>query len=638
MKKLFTLLMLMGMLNLGAQTYFTQDFEAGTFPADMSQVSNATDGGWLVGTNSGLSSGYFPIPTNGSSYMIATNDDGCNCDKSDERLVLPTMDLSAATAPFLYFDMFFGGLTFQGATETLQIMVSVDGGVSWDLLSDVAGQQGWFNNAVDISAYAGNMEVSFALRYDDAGGWVYGCAIDNISVKEAPNLDPDLRNLTMRTGGLTGQQISIAGEIGNNGLTTVTSVDVTWNDGTGDNTETIDGLSIAPLTTASFTHSVPHTLAEGTTNIQVSISNPNGQVDEDPSNNGYQVDVRGITPAPGRMVVIEEGTGTWCGWCPRGEVFMNAMGSYYPDHFVGIAVHNGDPMTNPEYDGGLGISAFPNMSNERTENFGFGTIADVEDRFFNRIQMAPPALLQSAAEYDAATGSLTVTSEAVAEQPISGSYRLAVILVEDGVTGTSNGYAQANYYAGGGAGPMAGYENLPGTVPASQMVYDHVGRTLIGTFNGASGSMPASMAAGERTTWVFDTYTIPVEYNVDNMHVVTVLLNAQGHIVNANSQTFQEAVDNFIVGTKEVFDHDLAKVFPNPFSDVTYVRLNLTEATDVEMVVYNAMGQLIAEKAYGQLSGDTILPFDGGNLAEGMYYIHIKLDDKLVTKKVTLNR
>lgn len=45
-----------------------------------------------------------------------------------------------------------------------------------------------------------------------------------------------------------------------------------------------------------------------------------------------------------RKVVVEEGTGTWCGYCPRGIVAMEAMAEKYPDNFIGIAVHSGDEM------------------------------------------------------------------------------------------------------------------------------------------------------------------------------------------------------------------------------------------------------------------------------------------------------
>ena len=49
-------------------------------------------------------------------------------------------------------------------------------------------------------------------------------------------------------------------------------------------------------------------------------------------------------------------------------------------------------------------------------------------------------------------------------------------------------------------------------------------------------------------------------------------------------------------------------------------------------------GLLVAEKDYGQLSGNQMLPFDGTNLGSGMYFMHIRLDDALITKKVTITK
>ena len=69
----------------------------------------------------------------------------------------------------------------------------------------------------------------------------------------------------------------------------------------------------------------------------------------------------GTYAAPGKIVVGEEGTGTWCGWCPRGAVAMNWMDEKYYGYWQGIAVHNGDPMVNTDYDVGLGglTSGYP---------------------------------------------------------------------------------------------------------------------------------------------------------------------------------------------------------------------------------------------------------------------------------------
>lgn len=448
------------------------------------------------------------------------------------------------------------------------------------------------------------------------------------------DLDAALVGVNTSPFAIAGSTTNLLGTVRNIGNNPINSFDVTWSNGLDDATMNVSGLNIPTWGEYEFEHDTPFSVVAGTNNIIVNITNVNGGTDDDPSNNSITGSMEGVNPAPGRKVVVEEGTGTWCGWCPRGEVFIETMVERYPDHFIPIAVHNGDPMTNAEYNASLGISAFPNMSNERTENFGFGVVADIENRFFQRITLAPPATLESSVVYDAATGQVTVISQATAIEDASGNYRMAVILVEDNVTGTGNGYNQANYYAGGGNGVMGGYEALPSSVPASQMVYSHVGRELVGGFNGVNGSLPADLVNGEVYTYTFDPVTIDPTWNVNEMHLVTVLLNAQGHIINANDQTFNEA----ITGTKEVFVNHIAKVSPNPFSDVTNVVLTLEEKANVEMTVFNSIGQVVASKNYGELSGEMVLPFNGAGFAEGVYYIHIRLDNQLITKKVILSK
>ena len=40
-----------------------------------------------------------------------------------------------------------------------------------------------------------------------------------------------------------------------------------------------------------------------------------------------------------RNVVVEEFTGTGCGWCPRGLVGMEKLRQTFGDRFIGIGIH-----------------------------------------------------------------------------------------------------------------------------------------------------------------------------------------------------------------------------------------------------------------------------------------------------------
>lgn len=49
------------------------------------------------------------------------------------------------------------------------------------------------------------------------------------------------------------------------------------------------------------------------------------------------------------VAVVEELTGTWCGWCPGGIAMLdywgNTYGGNHGNRMIGIAIHNSDPMT-----------------------------------------------------------------------------------------------------------------------------------------------------------------------------------------------------------------------------------------------------------------------------------------------------
>lgn len=66
----------------GQSVIYSTDFNSG-IPTGWTQSTQATDGGFLSGSASTLSSSYFTITDPGSNF-VATNDDGCNCNKADE--------------------------------------------------------------------------------------------------------------------------------------------------------------------------------------------------------------------------------------------------------------------------------------------------------------------------------------------------------------------------------------------------------------------------------------------------------------------------------------------------------------------------------------------------------------------------
>jgi hypothetical protein len=163
------------------------DFESGA-NGFTSQNSGGDD--WVTGTNTQASSTYWSVPSNGSSQLFYVNDDDCNCNMSDVKLLTPVLDLTPYLAAEIQFDIFFEGNTYLGNTETADLMISTNGGTSFTQLTNIAGNASWHTLTFDLSAYVGNANIKLAFKYGDGGGWLYGMCIDNVILTGDLSFDP----------------------------------------------------------------------------------------------------------------------------------------------------------------------------------------------------------------------------------------------------------------------------------------------------------------------------------------------------------------------------------------------------------------------------------------------------------------
>ncbi len=235
-----------------------------------------------------------------------------------------------------------------------------------------------------------------------------------------------------------------------------------------------------------------------------------------------------------QRVLIEEGTGTWCSWCPRGFVFGEQM--VYEYDAIVIGIHMNDIMESaPEYADATNMSGLPAGNVDRVA-MRVDPI-DWETSVIAQLNNTPPADISVTTTFNAATRNLTMTVTAEFFVALNGDYRLGAVVVEDAVTGTTSGYNQSNAYSGGST-PMGGWENLPDPVPAKQMVYDHVARYLASDYAGDPSSLPATIAAGSQHSHTL-SFTLPADYNEEYVHVVGYITQAStGAILNAGKSAY----------------------------------------------------------------------------------------------------
>ena len=528
-------------IGANAQTLFQQDFENGMDPMTLVDNDGRTPApnvaayalAWNIAN---------PAFGNGSNVAIS-NSWYAPAGAADDWMITPSIAIPATGGVVLQWEAKAQDASFP---DGYQVRISTTGTALADF-TNVAFNIGaemtdWQTRSVDLAAYAGqNIHIAFRNNSND----MFLLLVDNIFVGAILNHDISIEKLNIDRYNLTGGAVNISGEIKNLGYEPITTFTLTWSDGTNSYPQTVTLSSPLALgQTTTFSHSTPLQITDTKAyNIQVSATNPNGVADQDGANNSANATTFGLAYAPAKTMFVEEATGTWCPWCPRGTEWMDFMAENYPDDFIGIAVHNSDPMTVDAYDAGLGeFPDFPGYPSVIIDRVLVEDPDQLEEQMSNSLDRLVPADIPTAtAVLDVATRKISIDANTKFATSIANhDFRFNVVLVEDGVTGTGAGYNQANNYAGAGAptDPIPGFgldwDAQPNPAPAAQMVYNHVARAILGGWAGTAGSIPATAALGENVSRSYPNVDFDASWNPKKTHAVVMILdNSTGEVVNA---------------------------------------------------------------------------------------------------------
>jgi hypothetical protein len=374
-------------------------------------------------------------------------------------------------------------------------------------------------------------------------------------------------------------------------------------------------------------------LADGKNDMQVTLLQVNGADDNFTCNNSISGQLEAVLPVPHRKFLVEEATGTWCGWCPRGTVSLAFMKDVYPDYIVPVAVHNGDPMTLAAYDNFMGafpgFSGYPSVIVDRTDlvdpTAGVAT-------GLKYLKVDPDAIITlGAVALDSAANKLDVSVKLNFLKSVDAGFDLFLTLTEDNVKGTAAGYNQTNYYSGGSQGVMGGFETLPNPVPAAQMKYDHVGRT----FNVYKDLK--AFEAGDSTAVNF-SINLTKTWNRDNLLIVAALLNNENKVSNVNYSSIKDAVAaGYVLKNKEqvIASSDLT-VFPNPATGSAKVNMTLPNSTPVQVTLIDMTGKTVYNNNAGTMQGSVSLNLPLESISSGIYTVQIRTNAGISTTKLNV--
>lgn len=497
----------------------------------------------------------------------------------------------------------------------------------WELfINDVS--QGTFANP---TGQIGILNLYPTNPTTEGGNNTAGFYVDDVQYTHTPEVFSAVNggmSLVNAIDGIAGANREVVATVRNIGTDAITSFDITYDYNGSSIQESVGSVNLVSLESYEHTFATPAVLAAGSNVMTVTISNVNGAgQDADATDDAKSITIDPIVPAEGKVVVGEEATGTWCGWCPRGTVAMDEFATLYPTLWAGIAVHNGDPMADAVYDGAVSslVSGYPNAFVDRGAEVDPGAMgAD----FLSRLQTAPKAFISNTSTWDPVTRVLEVTVTADFQANANSAYKLACAITEDGVTGGA-GYAQTNYYAGGAEGVMGGYELLGDPVPATDMVYDHVARGIQPSFAGEAGVFPPVVNAGEQYSSTY-SFTLPVEWNINNMHIIGLLIDNTGKIDNAGKSVVGFA------GLNDLASSTTFTVFPNPATTSATINISLDNKSEVAVRVLDMTGKEVASKDYGVLASSSIINLNTVGYQSGVYLVEVTVNGQKATKRLII--
>ena len=162
--------------------------------------------------------------------------------------------------------------------------------------------------------------------------------------------------------------------------------------------------------------------------------------------------------------------------------------------------------------------------------------------------------------------------------------------------------------------------------PVGTTITDTLTISMGGSFSGAYASYPFYTNAGYQFS---GPYNIPVSFTPPSVGPfygnLTFYLGGQYNNVILYGNGTQSAPPL------------TTEVFPNPFNNISTLRLTLPEAGHVRATVYNIIGQEVARLADQQFAaGQHILAVDGAGWASGLYFLRVETLERVQTKKLML--
>lgn len=343
--------------------------------------------------------------------------------------------------------------------------------------------------------------------------------------------------------GAVDEPFDIEFSVSNTGLSTINTISYSYtlDDTTQIFSNTIDlPVAITPAlqTTTPLLLPIEPISALGAHKIELKVNEMNGMPNES-ENASILCDVNVIPFMPVHRPLVEEYTGLWCGFCPRGFVAMEKISEVYSGRAVSLCYHNQDGMavTN-NYP--VAIDGFPSASVDRIGQIDpyYGATNDKDlgifDYIDNRIATVALASIDVDATLENDIVNISSSVKFIQDLPNT-NYQIGYVLVANGLYNIS--WTQENYYSGVGgyAGtPLEEITKWPSKVKG--LTYNDV-VINVSAMSGITGSLPSDIEIAKEYTndYSINIKTNKLVQNKDNLVVAAFVIDkTTRRVVNAN--------------------------------------------------------------------------------------------------------
>src|SRR5690606_18869150 len=123
----------------------------------------------------------------------------------------------------------------------------------------------------------------------------------------------------------------------------------------------------------------------------------------------------------------------------------------------------------------------------------------------------------------------------------------------------------------------------------------------------------------------------------NNLNSVTKLLSYSDAISNIFNYVYIDPLNITISNSEIPAGYFLSNNYPNPFNPVTKIDYSVPKEFDVNITVYDILGNEVAVLYNGiQKAGNYSIQFNGSSLASGIYFLKMKSGSFIQTRKMAL--